>query len=69
VQKRLGVFPDSLSAHKAWQEMKADGIDDALRRYTKEKVVHLEVMRALIRYVDRLRADAEAGRETKGFSA
>jgi hypothetical protein len=68
-QKRLGVFSDPLSAHRAWQEAKADGIDDALRRYTKERVVHLEVVRALIHYADRLRADAKAGRETKGFSA
>lgn len=69
VQKRLGVFSDPLSAHRAWQEKKADVIDDALRRYTKERVVHLEVVRALIHYADRLRADAGAGRETVGFSA
>lgn len=68
-QIRLGSFDCPLSAHKAWQVKKADVIDDALRRYMNERVVHLEVVRALIHYADRLRADSTAGRETTGFSA
>jgi hypothetical protein len=68
-QNRLGVFSTPLSAHRAWQEKKADAIDETLRRYTSERVVHLEVVRALIYYADRLRTDAQAGTETIGFSA
>lgn len=68
-QIRLGSFDCPLSAHRAWQEKKADVIDEALRRYTKERVVHLEVVRALIHYADRLRDDASAGKESAGFSA
>jgi hypothetical protein len=68
-QIRLGSFDCPQAAHKAWQVKKADVIDDALRRYMNERVVHLEVVRALIHYADRLRADATAGRETNGFSA
>lgn len=68
-QNHLGTFSSPTAAHRAWQEKKADAIDDALRRYTRESVVHIEVVRALIHYADRLRYDARAGRETKGFSA
>jgi hypothetical protein len=68
-QIRLGSFVCPLSAHKAWQEKKADVIHDALQRYMKERVVHIDIVRALIHYADRLRADAAAGRETTGFSA
>lgn len=68
-QIHLGSFDCPLAAHRAWQEKKADVIDNALGRYIKERVVHLEVVRALIHYADRLRADATAGRETIGFSA
>jgi hypothetical protein len=67
--KKLGVFPNPLSAHRAWQEKKADVIDTALLRYMKENVVDIKIVRALIHYTDRLRAGAKNGRETKGFSA
>lgn len=68
-QVRLGSFDCPLSAHRAWQEKKAEVVDEALRRYIKELVVHLEVVRALIHYADRLRYDASVGKESKGFSA
>lgn len=68
-QIRLGSFDCPMSAHKAWQEKKADVIDATLQRYMKEQVVHIEVVRALIHYADRLRADAASGRETIGFRA
>lgn len=68
-QIRLGSFDCPQAAHKAWQVKKADVIDDALRRYMNEDVIHIEVVRALIHYADRLRADAATGKETTGFSA
>lgn len=68
-QIRLGSFDCPMSAHNAWQEKKANAIDTTLLRYMKEQVVHIEVVRALMHYADRLRADAVAGRETIGFRA
>jgi hypothetical protein len=50
----------ALEAHCDWQRLKADVIDDHLRDYLREIAPDLRVVRALIKYVDRLRSTAEA---------
>lgn len=47
-------------AHCDWQRLKADVIDDHLRDYLREIVPDLRVVRALIKYADRLRSNADA---------
>lgn len=51
---------DALEAHCDWQRLKADAIDDHLRDYLREAAPDLRVVRALIKYVDRLRSNADA---------
>jgi len=67
-QHRLGYFSDVMVAHKAWQLFKADAVDATVKRYLMtEKVVHVDVLKSLVAYADRLRSDAAADRETIGF--
>jgi hypothetical protein len=47
-------------AHCDWQRLKADVIDDHLRDYLREIAPDLRVVRALIKYADRLRSNADA---------
>lgn len=66
--RRLGRFDDPMSAHRAWQLAKADVIDATVRRYiVEEAVVHVDVLKALLAYADRLRNDAALGLETLGY--
>ncbi|WP_426160022.1 hypothetical protein [Pseudomonas sp. TSRC2-2] len=51
---------DALEAHCDWQRLKADVIDDHLRDYLREVAPDLRVVRALIKYADRLRSNADA---------
>jgi hypothetical protein len=51
---------DALEAHCDWQRLKAEGIDDHLSDYLREIAPDLRVVRALIKYADRLRSNAEA---------
>lgn len=51
---------NALEAHCDWQRLKADAIDDHLRDYLREIAPDLRVVRALIKYVDRLRSNADA---------
>lgn len=50
---------DALEAHCDWLRMKADAIDDHLHYYLKETAPDLRVIRALIKYADLLRSNAE----------
>ncbi|MNG05817.1 hypothetical protein D3C84_890290 [compost metagenome] len=52
---------DALEAHCDWQRMKADTIDDHLHHYLKEVAPDLRVVRALIKYADLLRSNADQG--------
>lgn len=52
---------NALEAHCDWQRMKADTIDDHLNHYLKEVAPDLRVVRALIKYADLLRSNAEQG--------
>ncbi len=51
---------DAQEAHCDWQRMKAGVVDDHLREYLREPAPDLRVVRALIKYADRLRSDADA---------
>lgn len=51
---------DALEAHCDWQLLKADTIDDHLRDYLREDAPDLRVVKALIKYADRLRSNADA---------
>lgn len=51
---------DALEAHCDWQRLKADTIDDHLRDYLRETAPDLRVVRALIKYADRLRSNADS---------
>jgi hypothetical protein len=55
---------DALEAHCDWQRMKANAIDDHLHRYLKEAAPDLRVVRALIKYADLLRSNADQGIST-----
>lgn len=52
---------NALEAHCDWQRMKADTIDDHLHHYLKEVAPDLRVVRALIKYADLLRSNADQG--------
>ncbi|WP_155292773.1 hypothetical protein [Pseudomonas fluorescens] len=52
---------DALEAHCDWQRMKADTVDDHLHNYLQEVAPDLRVVRALIRYADMLRSNADQG--------
>lgn len=52
---------NALEAHSDWQRMKADTIDDHLHHYLKEVAPDLRVVRALIKYADLLRSNADQG--------
>lgn len=51
----------ALEAHCDWQKLKADSIDDHLHYYLKEIAPDLRVVRALIKYTDLLRSNADQG--------
>ncbi|MBD9630737.1 hypothetical protein [Pseudomonas sp. PDM19] len=51
---------DALEAHCDWQRLKANVIDNHLRDYLREIAPDLRVVRALIKYADRLRSNANA---------
>ncbi|SDB51680.1 hypothetical protein [Pseudomonas sp. NFACC13-1] len=58
---KIGEFrTDALDAHCDWQRLKADAIDDHLRDYLRETAPDLRVVRALIKYADLLRSNADA---------
>jgi hypothetical protein len=50
---------DALEAHCDWQRMKAGVVDNNLRAYLRELAPDLRVVRALIKYADRLCSNAD----------
>lgn len=52
---------DAVEAHCDWQRLKADSLDNHLQNYLKEVAPDLRVVRALIRYADLLRSNADQG--------
>lgn len=58
---------DALEAHCDWLRMKADAIDDHLKKYFKEPAVDLRVVRALVKYADRLRSNADQRIQTQRY--
>ncbi|QQD54814.1 hypothetical protein MHB_0000660 [Pseudomonas fluorescens BBc6R8] len=59
--KQIGEWRTSaMEAHCDWQRMKAETIEDHLCDYLREVAPDLRVVRALVKYVDRLRSNADA---------
>ncbi|MBI6671332.1 hypothetical protein YA0637_07205 [Pseudomonas syringae] len=51
---------NALEAHCDWQRLKANSIDDFLQDYLTEAAPNLRIVKALIKYADRLRSNADA---------
>lgn len=59
--KQIGEWRTSaMDAHCDWQRLKAETIEDHLCDYLREVAPDLRVVRALLKYVDRLRSNADA---------
>lgn len=59
--KQIGEWRTSaIEAHCDWQRIKAETVEDHLRDYLREVAPDLRVVRALLKYVDRLRSNADA---------
>jgi hypothetical protein len=59
--KQIGEWRTiAMDAHCDWQRLKAETIEDHLCDYLREVAPDLRVVRALLKYVDRLRSNADA---------